>query len=206
MTTKEVWKLINRKVMVHFDEETGQPDEDSDSAGLFASYLGQLSGDVSLLPIDYTDWRNYPDHRKETAWKLIQSKFWFENPEKRKKYVISVLGSRCKDLKVRIWKTYKRYNKQETLNNRPKVIPDDQWKNFVEERFSEKWKAQLEDLMSQQPTWLTEKNNAASLDDDFAIVFGPERSGRIRCLGRGPTPSTMLNRVAPQIQLQDSEK
>lgn len=70
MTTKDVWKLQNRKVIVHFDEETGQPDDDS--AGLFGSWLGQLSTDVGLLPIDYTDWRVYPNHRKEAAWNLIK--------------------------------------------------------------------------------------------------------------------------------------
>lgn len=70
MTTKDVWKLQNRKVIVHFDEETGQPDVGS--AGLFGSWLGQLSTDVGLLPIDYTDWRVYPNHRKEAAWNLIK--------------------------------------------------------------------------------------------------------------------------------------
>lgn len=74
----------------------------------------------------------------------LQTKFWFENPEKRKKYAISVLGTRCKDLKVRIWKTYKRHSKSETLMNRPATIPDDQWKNFVSERYGEKWKVSIQ--------------------------------------------------------------
>ncbi|CAF2102335.1 unnamed protein product [Brassica napus] len=53
LTTKEVWKLQNRRVIVHFDEDCGQPDEDS--GGLLGSWLGQLSNDVNLLPIDYAD-------------------------------------------------------------------------------------------------------------------------------------------------------
>ncbi|CAN7029760.1 unnamed protein product [Brassica oleracea var. botrytis] len=37
-------------------------------------------------------------------------------------------------------------------------------------------------------------NNAiASLDDEYAQVFGPERPGRVRCVGRGPTPSKLVN-------------
>lgn len=70
LTTKDVWKLQNRQVIVHFDERNGQPDEDS--GGLLGSWLGQLSNDVNLLPIDYSDWRLYLPHRKERAWEVIQ--------------------------------------------------------------------------------------------------------------------------------------
>lgn len=69
MTTKEVWKLQNRRVIVHFDEDCGQPDEDS--GGFLGSWLGQLSNDVNLLPIDYADWRVFAPHRKDKAWDII---------------------------------------------------------------------------------------------------------------------------------------
>lgn len=36
-------------------------------------------------------------------------------------------------------------------------------------------------------------NDIASLDDEYAQVFGPERPGRVRCVGRGPTPSKLVN-------------
>lgn len=70
LTTKDVWKLQNRKVVVHFDEDSGQPDEDS--GGLLGSWLGQLSTDVNLLPINYSDWRTFLPHRKDRAWDIIQ--------------------------------------------------------------------------------------------------------------------------------------
>lgn len=73
LTTKDVWKLQNRKVIVHFDEDSGQPDEDS--GGLLGSWLGQLSTDVNLLPINYSDWRLFGPHRKEKAWEVIQVHF-----------------------------------------------------------------------------------------------------------------------------------
>ncbi|CAG7889051.1 unnamed protein product [Brassica rapa] len=69
LTTKEVWKLQNRRVIVHFDEDCGQPDEDS--GGFLGSWLGQLSNDVNLLPIDYADWRVFAPHRKDKAWDII---------------------------------------------------------------------------------------------------------------------------------------
>lgn len=70
LTTKDVWKLQNRQVIVHFDGDTGQPDEDS--GGLLGSWLGQLSTDVNLLPINYSDWRLFPLHRKDLAWEVIK--------------------------------------------------------------------------------------------------------------------------------------
>ncbi|KAF2543764.1 hypothetical protein F2Q68_00031186 [Brassica cretica] len=69
LTTKEVWKLQNGRVIVHFDDDCSQPDEDS--GGLLGSWLGQLSNDVNLLPIDYADWKVFAPHRKDKAWDII---------------------------------------------------------------------------------------------------------------------------------------
>ncbi|KAF2604676.1 hypothetical protein F2Q70_00027474 [Brassica cretica] len=60
------------------------------------------------------------------------------------------------------------------LQNRPEHIPENQW-------------GQME----------------ASLDDVYAQVFGPERPGRVRCLGRGPTPSKLVRRST--VTTQDIE-
>ncbi|KFK22956.1 hypothetical protein AALP_AAs54992U000100, partial [Arabis alpina] len=124
--------------MVHFDEDSNQPDDDS--GGLLGSWLGQLSGDVNLLPIDYSDWRLVPQSRKDKAWEVIQVKFWFDDPPTRKEFVLSALGSMCKDLKLRLWRDYKRNSVAETRENRPEKIPEDQWNHLVEMRFTNKWK------------------------------------------------------------------
>lgn len=58
----------------------------------------------------------------------------------RKAYVMGALGSRCKDVKLRLWKEYKRDNLIETLQNRPEHIPENQWGHLVHMRFTEKWK------------------------------------------------------------------
>ncbi|KAF2543215.1 hypothetical protein F2Q68_00030459, partial [Brassica cretica] len=98
-------------------------------------------------------------HIKNKVWEVIQFKFWFDDPPMRKVFVMSALGSRCKDVKLRHWKEYKRDSLSETLLNRPENVPENQWGHFVHMRFTEKWK----------------------------------RSGRVRCVGRGPTPSKLVN-------------
>lgn len=70
VTSKDVWRLQNSKVIVHFDEESGQPI--GDSGGLLGSWLGQLSNDVNLIPINYSDWRLVGPHIKERAWEVVQ--------------------------------------------------------------------------------------------------------------------------------------
>ncbi|CAN6914088.1 unnamed protein product, partial [Brassica oleracea] len=224
-------KIQNSKVIVHFDEVSGQPI--GDSGGLLGSWLGQLSND---------------------------SKLWFDDPPMRKVFVMSALGSRCKDVKLRLWKEYKRDSVSETLLNRPENVPENQWGQFVHMRFTEKWKTQFQKMQERNTesqkknimphvggrksfsrkrndikiktgkrpcraeffietrtkpngsfvceeakTWVEEitmllgqkshvTNNAiASLADEYAQVFGPERPGRVQCVGRGPTPSKLVN-------------
>ncbi|CAH2035461.1 unnamed protein product [Thlaspi arvense] len=112
---KEVWSMQNRRVMVDFNTK-GQAIKDS--GGLFGSWLGSLSNDLNLLPINYTDWRKVSNYRKEMAWKVIQKKFWFDDPTKRKKYVLSTLGCRCRDLKQRLWDAHRRNTIQEAFESR----------------------------------------------------------------------------------------
>nr|VDD24394.1 unnamed protein product [Brassica oleracea] len=209
ITSKKVWKIQNSKVIVHFDEVSGQPI--GESGGLLGSWLGQLSNDANLLPINYNDRR--------------MSKFWFDDPPMRKVFVMSALGSRCKDVKLHFWKEYKRDSLSETLLNRPENVPENQWGHFVHMRFTEKWKTiktgkrpcrveffietrtkpngsfvceETKTRAEELTTLLGQKshvtNNAiASLDYEYAQVFGPERPGRVQCVGRGPTPSKLVN-------------
>ncbi|KAH0919011.1 hypothetical protein HID58_026671 [Brassica napus] len=202
---------------------SGQPI--GESGGLLGSWLGQLSNDVNLLPINYSDWRMVNPHIKNKVWEVIQSKFWFDDPATRKVFVMSALGSRCKDVKLHLWKEYKRDSLSETLLNRPENVPENQWGHFVHMRFTEKWKTiktgkrpcraeffietrtkpngsfvceEAKTRAEKLTTLLGQKshvtNNAiASLDDEYAQVFGPERPGRVRCVGRGPTPSKLVN-------------
>ncbi|KAG7542393.1 Transposase-associated domain [Arabidopsis thaliana x Arabidopsis arenosa] len=250
---KEVWGLLNRRVMVDFNRR-GQVIKDS--GGLFGSWLGSLSNDLNILPINYTDWRKVPNYRKEMAWKVIQKKFWFDNPRRRKKYVLSALGVRCRDLKQRIWMKYRRNTIEEAFEARPGLIPEDQWKEFVEMQFTDKAKRvrerninsrnnhkmphtlgkkslarkanEMEEETGKEPNRaelfiasrtrsdgsllsnearitvdklsqvMTENiqdeasNTESRPYDAFEQVFGSEPTCRVRCVGRGVTPSKYL--------------
>ncbi|CAA7043135.1 unnamed protein product [Microthlaspi erraticum] len=216
---KEVWSMRNRRVMVDFNRK-GQIIKDS--GGLFGSWLGSLSNDLNMLPIDYTDWRKVPTYRKEMAWKVIQKKFCFDDPRKRKKYVLSILGCRCRDLKQRIWRTYRRNTLQESFDARPGLVPEDQWKGFVEMQFTDKAK---EEETGREPNRgelfiasrsrsdgtfvcedaricadklkevMTESSIQSEAHEAYEQVFGPENSGRVRCVGRGPTPSKYFSNL-----------
>lgn len=69
ITGKQVWGMQKRRVMVSFNKR-GQPIKDS--GGLLGSWLGSLSYDLNILPINYTDWRKVAEYRKEMAWTVIQ--------------------------------------------------------------------------------------------------------------------------------------
>uniref|UniRef100_A0A0D3CJH2 Uncharacterized protein n=1 Tax=Brassica oleracea var. oleracea TaxID=109376 RepID=A0A0D3CJH2_BRAOL len=189
VTSKDVRKLQSSKVIVHFDEISGQPI--GDSCGLLGSWLGQLSNDVNLLPINYSDGRMVNTHTKRKAWDVIQ--------------------------------------------NRPNNVPEEQWEHFVHMRFTEKWKTIktgktpcraeffIETRTKPDRSFLCEEaktraealttllnqnshgtsNVAATLDDEFSQVFGP---GRVRCVGRGPTPSKLVRRcTATRQEVENSE-
>lgn len=82
----------------------------------------------------------YNSFRFDLTFFVFQKKFWFDDPGRRKKYVLSTLGARCRDLKQRLWKNHRRNTLEEAFKVRPGLIPEDQWKEFVEMQFTEKAK------------------------------------------------------------------
>ncbi|CAH8306525.1 unnamed protein product [Eruca vesicaria subsp. sativa] len=62
--------------------------------------------------------------------------------------------------------------------------------NFVSDK-AKKHADELTILLTQNLSTQVSHNVTACLDDEYSRVFGPERSGRVRCVGRGPTPSKL---------------
>ncbi|KAH0893354.1 hypothetical protein HID58_055783, partial [Brassica napus] len=71
------------------------------------SWIGQLSNDVNFLHINYSDWRLVNPHIKNKAWEVIQVTHNIFIIQMRKSFVMGALGSRCKDVKLHLWKEYK---------------------------------------------------------------------------------------------------
>ncbi|OAP06434.1 hypothetical protein AXX17_AT3G33290 [Arabidopsis thaliana] len=176
-------------------------------------------------------------------------------------------GSRCKDVKLHFWREYKRNNLNETLQNRPEKVLEDQWSHLVHLRFTDKWRKMqerntknqknhimphlcgrksfsrkrdeikiktgktpcraeffIESRKKHDGSFVSDEaklraealttllnlnpqvtyNGTASLDDEYSQVFGPERPGRVRCVGRGPTPSRLV-RHSNATRRQDIE-
>ncbi|KAF8090061.1 hypothetical protein N665_0489s0002 [Sinapis alba] len=189
ITSKDVWKIQNSKVIVHFDEDSGQPI--GESGGLLGSWLGQLSNDLNLLPINYSDWRLVNSHIKTKVW---ESKLWFDDPPMRKVFVMSALGNRCKDVKLCLWKEYKRNSLSETLLNRPEMFPKINGtiktekrpcraEFFIETRTKPNRTFVCEEAETRAEALMillgknshVENNTTGSLDDEYAQNFGLER-------------------------------
>ncbi|KAG7585502.1 putative transposase Ptta/En/Spm plant [Arabidopsis thaliana x Arabidopsis arenosa] len=159
--------------------------------------------------------------------------FWFDDPRRRRKYTLSALGGRCRDLKQRLWKKYRRNTLEESFDVRPGLIPEDQWKEFVEMQFSDKAKEEVsgiepnraelfiasrtksdgslvcnEDKLSRvmsQNIQNEAPSNESRPNDVFEQVFGPEHPGRVRCAGHGTTPfNTNLHQSSSVSSDQES--
>ncbi|CAH2064673.1 unnamed protein product, partial [Thlaspi arvense] len=157
-------------------------------------------------------------------------------------------GCRCRDLKQRLWDAHRRNTIQEAFESRPGLVPEDQWREFVEMQFTDKAKKmrerniksrskhkmphalgkkslarkahEMEEETGIEPSrselFITSRtrsdgsfvcnearisvdklkqvmteNIQSEAHDAFEQVFGPEQPGRVRCVGRGPTPSKM---------------
>ncbi|KAK8963631.1 hypothetical protein KSP40_PGU011081 [Platanthera guangdongensis] len=96
----------------------------------FSSFLGTLARIPSLCHIDCTDWRLLKT--KENMWSYAQKKWII--PGEGKKWVLATINGSLQRYKTMIkQKFYKTYdNDKERHLNRPKCIPEEQFKGFIE--------------------------------------------------------------------------
>ncbi|CAH2052214.1 unnamed protein product [Thlaspi arvense] len=143
LTVKDVWGMEKRRIILEFGPHN-QPERGS--GGIFGTWLGMLSTDLNKFPINYDDWRNVLQWRKDDAWDYIKTKFCFDSSNKSyKDFVMKSLSVKCKGLKTRLWDHLGRNTPEETLQLRPDFIPKEQWQDFVYMQFSEKTKRAKQD-------------------------------------------------------------
>ncbi|GER40114.1 zinc finger C-x8-C-x5-C-x3-H type family protein [Striga asiatica] len=131
------WTLDERRPI--FFNVKGQPiGPDQETLTKFSMFLGTISRDSTLAPLNKVDWRHVTgkdkifDYRLHTIIPLLQKKFII--PEEAMEYVLSSVGDLWRSHKCRIKKKhYTGYeNDKERWMNRPKSISGSHFKELLE--------------------------------------------------------------------------
>ncbi|KAH0862926.1 hypothetical protein HID58_080137, partial [Brassica napus] len=139
-------------------------------------------------------WGQFAHMRFTENWKKMQER----NTENQKKHTMphvcgrKRVSRRRNEIKIKTGKTPRRAEFFTEIRTKPNG-------SFVCEEAKERAET-LTTLLNQNPH--NTNNVTASLDDEYAQVFGPE----IRCVGRGPTPSKLVCRsTANRQDVENSE-
>ncbi|CAA7015116.1 unnamed protein product [Microthlaspi erraticum] len=193
LTAKDVWGMEKRRIILEFGPHD-QPD--GGSGGVFGTWLGMLSTDLTKFPINYDDWRNVQQWRNDDAWDYIQnlreqnkiSRSHYKTPHTLGKKSISRVSKEV------FLKTGKRPSRAEIfVSSRQKANG-----GYVNEEAHD-----LSEKLTKRMVHTRENtSNIRSKDDEFSQVFGPERPGRVRCVGLDPTPSSFFkNRTSYETEV-----
>ncbi|WOL05407.1 hypothetical protein Cni_G14135 [Canna indica] len=79
----------------------------------------------------------------------------------------------------------------EQLDNKHDRVPRDQWTMLVTHWNSRKGKEVFKKKLSELPNTSQFQEGVAMEDDIYSQVFGPERSGLVRGIGLGATPTSL---------------
>ncbi|GER51440.1 plant transposase [Striga asiatica] len=123
------WTLDERRPI--FFNVKGQPiGPDQETLTKFSMFLGTISRDSTLAPLNKVDWRHVTG--KDKIFDYVKKKFII--PEEAMEYVLSSVGDLWRSHKCRIKKKhYTGYeNDKERWMNRPKSISDSHFKELLE--------------------------------------------------------------------------
>ncbi|KAI0501991.1 hypothetical protein KFK09_016936 [Dendrobium nobile] len=155
---------------------------------LLGTYLGVVARDPVLAPISFPDWRNKgmePYKKKMLA--EVESKFEF--PGHIRHWILQSLGVKWRNhkttLKAEHWDSRPI---QEILETVPAGVDQLQWCQLVNKWSKPEDQAQACNLLAQEGL-TPEEGNIEANERVFAIVMGPEHSGRVRTQGFGVTPT-----------------
>ncbi|KAH0449452.1 hypothetical protein IEQ34_020144 [Dendrobium chrysotoxum] len=155
---------------------------------LLGSYHGVVARDPTFAPIIFPDWRNKrmePFKKKMLA--EVESKFEF--PGHIRHWILQSLGVK--------WRNYKTTLKAEHWDSRPieeilETVPagvdQTQWCQLVNQWSKPEDQTQTCKLLTEEGL-TPEDDNIEANKRVFAIVMGPEHSGRVRTQGFGVTPT-----------------
>ncbi|KAK8940955.1 hypothetical protein KSP39_PZI010628 [Platanthera zijinensis] len=175
-------RKFEHRVAIMLNEYNQPIGPDKAVVNQFSSFLGTLARIPSLCRIDCANWRLLKT--KEKMWSYAQKKWII--PDEGKKWVLATINGSWRRYKTIIkQKFYKPYNNdKERLLNRPKSIPEEQFKGFIEMVGSKQYKDEMEKLQAQQ-------GENCDTSDPFSVVMPNEHTGRVRLVGKGVTKSDL---------------
>ncbi|XP_034710792.1 uncharacterized protein LOC117933510 isoform X9 [Vitis riparia] len=173
--------------------------------------MGTLVRSQHNVPIQVQDWNHVSEDVKEKIWALVLEKYELE--ETCKSYILQCCGNLFRSYRNKMKaKYYNPYNTdEERLCHRPPHLSDDDWRWLIHFWGTPEAKDQFQQLLS-QPEGTSSSTSASSgastsvsstsvastsvastyVDEIYTQVMGPERHGRVRGYGFGPTPTSIF--------------
>ncbi|WCJ39871.1 hypothetical protein M5689_020823 [Euphorbia peplus] len=119
-----------QKLPIEFDEDNQAIGENSTD---FIWYLGQTVRSRACCPLQVKEWKEIENTIIEHMWNIVLEKFCFEEPERKKEYILGHMQALYRGYRYKLKKTY--YDSKSTyqlrLRNKPKQIDVNDWKYLV---------------------------------------------------------------------------
>ncbi|KAK8930601.1 hypothetical protein KSP39_PZI016822 [Platanthera zijinensis] len=187
-------RKFEHRVAIMLNEYNQPIGPDKAVVNQFSCFLGTLARIPSLCRIDCADWRLLKT--KEKMWSYAQKKWII--PDEGKKWVLATINGSWRRYKTIIkQKFYKPYNNdKERLMNRPKSIPEEQFKGFIEMVGSKQYKKLARRnkrcRKKQKNMHTTGRTSFACIRNELVRYFViQEFRGRVRLVGKGVTKSDL---------------
>ncbi|KAF7805068.1 calmodulin-binding protein 60 G-like [Senna tora] len=188
LSIQDVWVFpLGTRVVVPFNELNQHI---GNAGGLLSSFLGIIGRNFRWLPLSYKNWRDVPkDSKNEVYHNQIQAKF-VVNDDAHKHNILKSVSKTWKDGRAKL---YHFINRDKTLTKEviakvPDGISREHWASFVDYRMSAKT---MDKILSYESSG--NSSYEVSQFDSLAMALGSqERSGRVRGMGLGPTPSQVF--------------
>ncbi|KAB1226334.1 hypothetical protein CJ030_MR1G002804 [Morella rubra] len=162
----DVWNLKEGEWIPTQFNDNGQPL--GDEGGIFNKFTGCVAHVPNQIPLDAVDWRRVPTAIKEDCWSIMTIEVKLGNKVDHSRRRSTLQDLRALHVMLRSWKKRNKFQ-------------------LIEQSYI---KLSIHVLTVSNESDVAEKILVTIYR--YAQVMGPERHGRIRGVGLGPTPSSHL--------------